>query len=485
MAITALISSSVYNVKNGSLKVKKTIDGRSTCTCTIEDLTGLEHFIEGQRVTVIDDIKGAMFDGVIEASGENNLYPNVALESSLTIGDDTFLANKRYYSGIEYKSQYSGDIAVDLLTNALIGEGITASYANRKDQTKGNWQDGTLSNVVAGDTLSGGDLELAPAGAIVTYAEPENNNFATGSLLNVTGTSTLQPTSTPAIKLQTQMSIPGATSAYTWVKAWSGTSATISTNPHLQYQIYVDPACPEAKFAIDLIFSDGKKWSDTWSFYTDGENLSPLVSTDLTGLATIGWYFRDFSLSDYIGKSIVAVMVGCGGLKTGSYTGWFKNILIIDNSHTTNFSMNVNPPQQLQSFGYSSASVSQVATYDLFVATAPAYGALSTRDTPSISLDSINILKSSFVSWLVDLPDKTTFSMKYTLDGASYVTCINNAALPYLPAGTSLVGKSIIFESQFYALPGASPEACPVLKNWSVQFQPSYIATKTMLFIAS
>lgn len=493
--VGALGSTQQVMVREGSFEIDDSINQVSTCSFKIRDDTGTNHFVKGQQVRVNDHLNGLMFSGIINTSEEENIRPNALIFSKVDCQDNHYFAQKRTYTGDEYVEQYAGPIAADML-NTLTAEGITAQYASRRETTQAQLALGTLSNTVATLNDAGdGDVELALAGTSVTYSESTTSDFSSGTLTGTTATSnTLQPIAVNAIKMVALMTTPGISTAYTYVKIWSG-SYTVPNNSHLGYDVFIDSSCPEAKFTIDMVFSDGTVYSTSWvtvgGSLTDVQNMSPLSTTDLTGLATGRWYHRDFFISPYHGKNITSVSVVCGGTKPGTYTGWFRNIIVADsNTNPPNIyntlqtffgsSLNVNPPQQLQVVGYSSTMVSVVPTYNLYTSTGPAYGATVYRVNTSTSLSSVNLFKTSAISWTADEPTNTAFVLKYSLDsGLSYITCTNNEPLPYLPAGLSLAGVSLLFKEEFYALLDASPEDCPVLHSLAFEADPSYNATKS------
>src|SRR5436305_7814173 len=139
-----------------SVQVKQTIDGRSTCQFTVKDLDLLNHYQDGQPVTLVDSNMGTVFTGYVYDCEETNLYPSTTILSAITCVDAEYLPGKRYYSGLEYKNRFAGDIVTDLLGTVLSAEGITASSASASYQTASEWQLGSLNNVVGTNNVSGG-----------------------------------------------------------------------------------------------------------------------------------------------------------------------------------------------------------------------------------------------------------------------------------------------------------------------------------------
>src|SRR5262249_26609153 len=232
-----------------------------------------------------------------------------------------------------------------------------------------------------------------------------------------------------AIKLVAVQTGQGITNSYTYVKIWSG-SLALSGTKYFFYNVWVDPTSPEIKCACDIVFTDGSTLRDNFNTLTGNEfsqnRLSPHANIDLAGYADQGyWYPRTFDLTSFAGKTISYVTVVSEGDKSGTYTAWFYNVLLLNSDFSTNttfFGGSLNTNQQMQNTGYSSTKVSVVTVYDC---------ANAQRVSPSYSISSVNLLKNTFASWIASLPTNTNFVLRYSINGGnSYVTCINNAPLP-------------------------------------------------------
>ena len=346
----------------------------------------------------------------------------------------------------------------------------------------------TVTSSVSGS--DDGDLELATSGSTVVIQENNAATFSTGWFNNgcTVSNGVLTPQATNAIKVVAVQSIPNNSNSYSYVQIWSG-SITVTSNSFIDYDIWCDPTCPECKIGVDLIFSDGTNWRDT-AVYKDVQSLAPHPATDLGGVASGTWYHRDFFLANYAGKTIVQCNIACEGDKTGTYTAWIKNIFFTDASRVPisyffQSAIQSGYPQQLQTNGYSSMTLSVVPTYALDVLQN------NVANTPNkytiyYSIDAVKILKSSYLHWDATVPANTTFVVKWTLDPVDYpyIQAYNNAPLQGLPAGTNLAGRYISFSLQFFRTSVTiSPEITPTLSNLVCTFYPSFSATKSDVYL--
>lgn len=482
MSITVTISGTAVTVLEQSVNIHDTADGRSVASFTVKDLSGLADYQYGQPVTITDTVGNYTYTGYVNDTDKQNLTPQTANLITVNCIDGHYLLDKRLYSGPEYINRYAGDIITDLIATELAAEGITAAYASRNDNSLTAWSAGTLTSVVAASNVTGGDLELAPAGSNVTITENTTSNFSSGTLTGVTASSnSLMATSTPAIKYIGTQSIPGNGNSYAYWIVWTGSRSVGSAN-FLDYDVWIDPSSPQIMAGVDLIFSDGSSLRDQ-AVNFDAQNIPPHPNNDLKGLADGQWYHRSFNISNFSGKTIVQCLVVFEGDNAGTYTAWFKNINYTDNSHNTVtafFASSLSTSQQGGVNGYSGLSVSVVTSYNLTGAK---------RISSSYSVDAAKILRSSFISWQGSTPTGAQTTIRYTLDNwdGGYITCTNNAPLPDLPAGTSLAGRSITLSEEFsYASSGMTPELAPSFTSVNLTFNTSYTGTKSdVIFAAS
>ena len=499
MSLTATIAGVSVDLKQGALSRPDRIDEHTTCTVTVVDTAGTALYQKGQPIVITDSILGTIFTGFVNQPQATKLYPNAGLLWNLTcIGKGDYLAAKRT-SNRTYANQYAGTIAVDQVQRYLSAEGVTAKAALRWDEMQTDWAAGTLTGTTAttnaGDGNPGdGDLELALAGATTTISVATASDFNAGSY---TGTSlvsgAVQPTATSAIKFVADCTLNNAGNLYSYLKIWGG-SQVLGTGYYFIYDVWIDPSSPEAKVAMDIVFSDGTTLRDNY-VYTDTQNLSPHPSTDLAGLAGGQWYHRQFWLNNFNGKTISYITVVSEGDKVGTYTAWFKNVAIVDGSFSTVltvFNGTLNTSQQMQTSGYASSSVSVVNTYAMQTYNAQGEGSspwssAPTWQSPAYSIDAVKILQSGYLSYDATVPDGTLLYLKYTLDypssSVAAIICENNATLPLLPAGLNVASRSLTLFAQFYRDPAAStpasPEVCPALSKITLTLKPSYTMSKT------
>lgn len=479
----AINNVSSYNILEDTFSLPDKIEENSTCAFTIDDVNGTLSFKKGQKVTVDDTLEGRLFTGEIQGikrhRGPDDVGTHIYHEISCV--DKTKVLDQKS-SNKQYVSQYAGAIAVDQIKDEWMN-GITANYAIDVDDTQADFAAGTLSGTIAANNVEDGNLELAPAGSTVTITENTTSKFSSGTLTNMSASNnSLGPSSTPAIKIQAVQSGIAIANTYTYVKIFSSGSIGIITGRYLAYDIWISSASPEAKIAVDIVFTDNTTLRDNSVNNNDGKNYdaqnkSPHPGTDLAGLATDQWYHRRFLLDTFNGKTISYITVAVEGDKPGTYTGYIKNIYEVDVNNNVintffNGTLNVNPPQQMQKQGYSSTSVTVVNTYDCSTAN---------RVSPSYNIDPVKILKSSFLSYKTSLPTGCTFNLSYSIDGGNSYTLIatNNIALPNLLAGQSLSGKSIQFLQSFTQGAGADPTQKPTLTYMQAAFYPSYTASKS------
>src|SRR5258708_15502186 len=471
----------VFDEDTFQLKLK--LDERWRFQFTVLDYAGTQQFSYRQQVVVTDAKLGILFAGFVadvKQDKTNITANNPGIEHQIDCIDNRGLVDKRT-SNWFYANQQAGVIAVHQWQKYLMAEGITAAAALRWDEQFTDWQQGTLTNTVATtnayDSNPGdGDLELAAAGTTVTVLENTTAQFAAGTLSGVTAASnTLAPTTAPAIKLVAVCSQPGSVNAYSYVKIWSGSQALL-TGEFCSYDIFVMPTSPSGMMGVDIIFTDGTTWRDNVSANPDVQNVFPHPKNDVGPMGIGQWYHRRFFMGAFNGKTVQSVQVVSEGDNVGTYTCYIKNIKL-ENANFYFFQNTLQQtPQQLQNSGYSSTVVSVVNTYDLTTTT-------PSRTSAAYPIDAAKLLRSNYVTWNTVEPVGTKFVLKYSLDNVIFQSCVKNAPLPNLPAGTKVAGKSIYFQEQFTidttATTPASPEVAPVLSALQVTLTPTYNATKS------
>jgi hypothetical protein len=479
LTFTIQIASVTYDIKEGSFDFNPVIEERTKLTFTVLDPNNAFNFVKGQQITLTDSASTIQFTGTLNTSIKYKVGTGNERFHDITCYDLHQVADERTTNRI-YNGQYSGVIFAGMTNDVLAGDGITANYAIREDNTQADFGQGTLNGTMATPNL-GGDLELALAGSPVTIVENSSSVFNSGTLNNcqVSGNS-LIPTPTSSIKLQGTESLTQDGNAYTYVQIFQGGGITVVGGRYLVYDVWVDPASPNGCVGVDIVFTDGSTLRDASQDYRyyDSQNIPPHPLHDIGGFAKGTWYHRSFLLDNFSGKTIAFLTVVLEGNGQGTYTAYFKNIYEVNSSNTIintffNGTFGVNPPKQMQNSGYSNVSCTLVNTYDCVTQA-------TNRISPAYQIGNANIIKNSFLSSITTQPANTNILIEYTLDGGnSYITCKNNAALPSLLAGLSVGGLSIQFRQTFQQLKNASPESQPILSSMQAFLNPSYIATKS------
>jgi hypothetical protein len=473
--LTITIAGGVYNVWEGSYSLQDQIEQRSQLTFIVHDPSASFLFKKGQRITVSDTLESLLFDGNItdivrDPGVGTDMYHTITCVDKIAVLDGQ-TSNKLYVN------QYAGVIAVDQIKDQWTN-GILATFAIDTDTTQANFKEGNLAGTVASANVDDGNLELAPAGSALNIVESTTSNFSTGSLTNATASSnTLAPTATSSIKLVGTESLTQDGNAYTYIQIFQGGGIVVVGSRYLSYDVWVADGSPTGQVGVDIVFTDGTTLRDATQDYRyrDSQNINPHPNNDIGGFAKGTWWRRTFLLDNFSGKTIAYVTVVLEGNVQGEYVAYFKNINEVNSSGTVinsffNGTFGVNPPRKLFNSGYSSVSCTLVNTYDC---------STSNRVSSSYNMSHVNILKSTFISWIATEPTNTSVQVEYSIDGGnSYTICTNDAPLPNLPAGLNVAGKSIQFRQTFLQSEKALPDDKPFLKSMHVSLVPSYTASK-------
>src|SRR5882757_9433717 len=397
LTFTVTINSVAYDIKKGTFKFGPAIEQRTKLSFTVLDPSNAFAFQKGQQVAMVDSATTIKFTGTVHSSIKHRLDGSPVYLHDIDCNDMHQVADERATNRV-YNKQYSGVIVAGMVNDVLSGDGITANYAIREDNTQAEFAQGTLSGTVATSDL-GGDLELALAGNTITILENKTSNFSAGTLTNMTAANNaVGPSATSTMKIQATQSVAAITNSYTYVQFWTGSISVISGR-YFTYDLWISSSSPEAKIAVDLIFTDGSSVRDNATSnngqWFDAQNKSPHPATDLGGLAVDQWYHRSFLMDTFVGKTIAYAMVAIEGDKAGTYTGYVKNVTWLDSgggNHGTFFSgsLGVNPPKQMQRQGYGTTSLTVVPTYDCSTAS---------RVSPAYNISPVQIVKNSFLNF--------------------------------------------------------------------------------------
>jgi hypothetical protein len=315
-----------------------------------------------------------------------------------------------------------------------------------------------------------------------------------------------------------------ASSAYAQI--WSG-SKTIASTDTLNYDIWISSTSPAYMAGIDFTCSDGTVFSvqGQWAIpiggvsageigYWDQNSVSADILTDLVSYAKDTWYTRSIPIAgsglagasgsasvplSLSGKTITSVSVFCAGSATGTYTVYIKNCYLgsatgspfLSTSATTT---NVNPPVVTCVGGYVDSTM-RTAIVPVFLP------ASSSRVSPSHSISGVGLVQNSTIQWTASLPALSAFNtlptsaliptstsasggaqpsmvVQISYDaGVTWLTCINQGALPGLPAGANVAGVSFLLKEYFLA--GSDPSALPSLEQTQITINSAAAQTTT------
>jgi hypothetical protein len=316
-------------------------------------------------------------------------------------------------------------------------------------------------------------------------------------------------------------------SSSAYAQIWSGSKAIAATDT-LNYDIWISGTSPAFIAGVDFTCSDGTVFSDQaqWAApiggtiageigYWDQNSVSADVLTDLSSYAKDTWYTRSIPIAgsglagasgsastplSLSGKTITSVSVFCAGSATGTYTVYVKNIYLGSASgspflSTSATATNVNPPAVTCVGGYIASTV-RTAVVPVFLP------ASSSRVSPSHSISSVGLVQNSNLQWTASLPTLSTFNtlpasallpttntspsggsqpamvVQISYDaGVTWLTCVNNGALPGLAAGANVTSVSFLLKEYFSA--GSDPSAIPSLEQITITINSAAAQTTT------
>src|SRR5579859_821974 len=207
MSAICTIGGVVYTMIEDQHDLTNSVNERQRFKCDIIDYTGLAHFVKGEQITITDPGLGMVFNGFINSDKETPQYPSGAILHEIDCIDQHYLADKRTYTQTYETPTLAGKIAVDMLSNVLLAEGITQNFAVQDATTMTDWNTGTNTGTMGALNVGDGNLELLTAGSTVTIVEGTTAQFATGTLTNMQATANLLvPTTTNALRLQSTLS---------------------------------------------------------------------------------------------------------------------------------------------------------------------------------------------------------------------------------------------------------------------------------------
>lgn len=444
---------------------------RQRWQCDIMDYTGTAHFSKGEQVVITDPVLGIMFQGYVNSDKVLPIYPSGIIRHSLDCVGLEWLPSKRTYTRTYSTSQLAGKIAVDMLNDVLLDEGVTQNWAEHEDSTTADFNTGILSGTQGVTDANGNQwLELAQAGQNTVITENTTALFSTGTLTNVQAVNNqLLPTTVSGLKLQATLPID-QTTAFLQLLIWSG-SVTLGSSDFFNYAIFISSTSPAYNATMSMLFSDGTSLSTAG---VDQNSYSVYSGTDLTNVAKDRWYTRRISLSAYSGKTVSSIILALRGMKAGSYTLYYQNAYLDSGTvffSTTATTTQVNPIQVQYITNYAPASVITSVIPVINPST-------SSRISPNYNIDPVKLVSSSSVSWVSGGSNGASGEVFASYDGGvTYIQCSNNAALPALPGGSNVAGATLTLKETFTL--GSNPEVIPSLSNVQVAIYSAPAATKS------
>jgi len=519
MVVTTTIGSTPVSLLNGTPpSLHDTLDQRSTIRLVVIDKTGTLHFQPMQPVTITDSYAGRLFTGYVNDATETNLSPQTAITHTVTCFDQHWLADKRVASGASdddaMSNQYAGDNVVYLLANYLEAEGVTASYAQRRESTLTDFQAGTLTNVVATDNVGDGDLELSTQGtpASTTFGSGFRD-FVTGATLSsVDCAASGQPFSQLNLKAYSALKYSGTNGSssagnlgntYAYWEVCNDGATVIASGDTLQYDVWISSTSPLIQGAVDFTTTDGiglRDFPNNTQAMHDQNFIKAHPGTDLSGYANDQWYHRTIDLTLMAGKTISHVDLAFEGDTGGTYLAYFRNIFVYNNSggvKKTVFdsSQHAYSPQQ-QSIsgnylttdnGYTNLSVMFVTVYDQ----------VGTWISPALSIDAAKLVRASLLSWTTSMaatttaaslasgmaspnvPAGTTLTLYTSIDNkATWQAATFESPIPNLSGGFNVTNRSMYVKAVF-AIANPSPELSPILTALQATVSSSWSQVKT------
>lgn len=458
MTVTATIAGVSYGIMTNSIQPENRVDDRDTLTISVLDTAGTALFQKYQPVVLTDSILGTIFTGIINTpTMQQILWPANQKIWQLQCVDQAYRLDKEL-SNWTYKDQYAGTILAHQLQTYSAADHVSAAFALRWEELMSAWAQGTLSGTTATNNTStgnvgAGDLELSPAGGQVVVSGP-GTGFSLNNGLLLTGYAS-----------------SGYNAAYTNRQIWSGSQA-IQTGDTFLYDVWVASSSPAIKAGCDFICSDGTVFS-TNGGTQDKQYLSPLISTDLSGLANDQWYTRAFLVpSSLNGKTLASVTVGFNSANAGTYTAYFRHIEYqISGGGTLTFFGDTSTLQsnaQVNNLGYINVSLTQVKLENK----------TAQITAPGLSIGAAGIVQTSQISWIEALPSGATGIRETSIDnGASWQVATSGGVIPNLLPGMDVAGRSIAYRDTYTV--GTDPTTSIGFSGPTMTIAPAYASTKT------
>src|SRR4051812_21596179 len=481
MNLSAVINNTSVLVT--ALTTHETVDGRSVATATVYDAPGTAVYEPRTPILITDSLTGYSFSGYVNDDQTKPDANGVAIWHTLACVDETDLASKRIYSGTEWQNRNAGDIATDIVDSTLAAEGVTANYAIDEDNGADDWQQGTQTNTAGVQTTTGGALQLASAGKIVTKTESVAADWNAGTLTGaMVNGNLLQLNAHPALSFSGSCS-SGYGNAYAYYRIWNGAYVIPSTT-FLAYKVWINSSSPGIIAGVDAVCTDGttvRDFSDANGRIVDQNGLNAHPNTDLSGFANDQWYYRYFDLTRIAGKTISYVDIAFEGDNAGTYQAYFYDIQIQNNVGAVLQTLygNGGVISPLLSFPNLSSKVSNVGYSNVQITAVTGYESTGTRISPANSMQPAGLYQSSLLSWIANTPTGTSLAVYTSVDGsATFQSATNQTAISSIPLGASLTSRTVTTKIVM-SISGKDPTASPQVSNVTWTVHPAYAATQT------
>lgn len=486
-----------------TFQLQKKLDERWRCQFTVLDYAGTQVFSYRQQVVVTDPQMGILFTGYVldDKQDKTNTYSTAAIEHQIDCIDNRGLADKRT-SNYLYANQQAGVIAAHQVQQYLAVEGVTMAAALDWNEGLDEWQEGTMSGVVATqnayDSNPGdGDIELAPAGSAVTFLENTTAQWNTGTFNGLQAANNQLFLNNHAALSFSANCASGYANPLCYYMIWQGNPGspyTIASSTFLAYKVWINSSSPAIEAAVDGVCTDGTSFRQ--KLLPDQNGIACHPQTDLSGFANDQWYYRYIDLTSVAGKTLSYVTIVFEGNNAGQYQAYFYDIQIQDNTGAVVKNLYgsqgaiggpiIQPQivQRVNSVGYNNVQITPILAYEQS----------GTRLSPSKALDGtggVGIIQSGIISWeeaitslpgvspVATTPAGTTLTIATSVDNtATFQAASNIASIPNLIAGADATGKTITTLITM-AITGKDPTASPILDGVSWTVMPSYVATKS------
>lgn len=464
MTLSITISGGAVTPLEGTLQINQRVDDKDSCSFSLDDASGTLTYQQGQPVVVTDSVQGTLFSGFIYKPTAVKLVPNAHQRWNIQCRNQWYHATKKA-SKKRYKkrsgSYKAGAIVANQIQQYLAPDGVQGNFSLSWTEQQSEWQSATLSGVTAATNLTngnpnGGNLELVRGGTTYTSTAAAVS-LPTSAAIALSGVASSVASNPVCIR-----------------QIWTGSMLVNNVGvATLFFDVWISSTSPSIVASVDFTCSDGTIFSNTLLF--DVQEISNVLTNDLSGLANDQWYSRNFLLQGtaLAGKTITSVSLVLSGNKAGTYNTFFRNIYFNNNGTIVQFfSSTLVANNQAALVGYSNVSCSVVqaasASSQIIAISAGSYS-------------SVNILQASQVVWTPTVPAGCSLLIESSIDNqASWQAVTNGGTIPNLLPGVQLSLVNLSYRATMKV--GVDPSQNTLgLTGFQTILTPSYAATKTDL----